>query len=233
VFIAPPHSILTLGRARWENDPTFPPWPSAEAEAHQEQHVEGSLADTPEEWMRRYAAGDIDAFEQLYRHLSPKVFGYLLRLTRQRQRAEDLVQITFSKVHRSRHSYLTGAPVLPWLLAIARRSFYDEYRRDKTRPEELSADGALPEPTLVASGLEPDLADALDQALSRLPRTYAEAIELTKVTGLSLAEAAAVLGASKTAVKLRVHRGYVLLRQELEAQAGSHHGPDRDQKVTP
>jgi RNA polymerase sigma-70 factor (ECF subfamily) len=49
-----------------------------------------------------------------------------------------------------------------------------------------------------------------------LPEAYREAIQLTKVSGLSIAEASSVLGASEAAVKLRVHRGYNLLRKQLE-----------------
>lgn len=170
--------------------------------------------------MGRYVGGDSVAFEEIYRLLSPRLFGYLLRLTRNRERAEDLVQITFSKVHRARQSYLKGAPLLPWVLAIARRSFYDEHRRAKVRPEVLSNDGVVPEALPISA--EPvgiDMAEALERALSHLPTAYAEAIQLTKVTGLSVAEAADVLGTSKTAVKLRVHRGYTLLRKELETYA--------------
>lgn len=169
-----------------------------------------------EELMVRYVEGDAAAFEMLYRHLSPKLFGYLLRLTRHRERAEDLVQVTFSKIHRARDSYLAGAPLLPWVLAIARRSFYDERRRAKVRPEDLSYDGSLPEPKTENDAIGSDMAAALEHAMSQLPASYAEAIQLTKITGLSIAEAAEVLGASKTAVKLRVHRGYTLLRKELE-----------------
>lgn len=169
-----------------------------------------------EDLMARYVAGDAAAFEALYLQLSPRLFGYLLRLTRDRERAEDLVQITFSKVHRARDSYLLGAPLLPWVLAIARRSFFDERRRAKVRPEDLSYDGIVPEPKIEPENLGSDVTAALEHAMGKLPAAYAEAIQLTKITGLSLAEAAEVLGASKTAVKLRVHRGYLLLRQELE-----------------
>lgn len=172
----------------------------------------------PEAWMARYQAGDLGAFEALYRTLSPPLFGYLLRLTRRRDLAEDLVQITFAKVHRARLSYLIGAPVLPWLLAIGRRSFLDECRRKKTRPEDLSRDGVLPDPDPKNSmeAADSDLSDALDQALNRLPAQYGEAIQLLKISGLSIAEAAEVLGTTPSAVKLRAHRGYVLLRKELE-----------------
>jgi RNA polymerase sigma-70 factor (ECF subfamily) len=166
--------------------------------------------------MERYVDGDADAFEFLYRRVSPNLMGYLLRLTRNRERAEDLLQITFSKIHRARGSFLKGAPVLPWILAIARRSFLDERRSAQVRTEDLSPDGSLPEPQLEERALPAELSDALEVALDRLPETYREAIVLTKITGLSVAEAATVLGSTETAVKLRVHRGYNQLRKELE-----------------
>lgn len=166
--------------------------------------------------MVRYVQGEPSAFEELYQRLSPRLFGYLLRLTRQREQAEDLVQITFSKVHRARDSYLKGAPLLPWVLAIARRSFFDAKRRTKVRPEYLSSDGSVPEPTVENDVLGNDVVEALERAMQDLPEAYAEAIQLTKITGLSIGEAAEVLGTSNTAVKLRVHRGYKLLRKNLE-----------------
>lgn len=183
----------------------------------------GSLrVDTPaytptvEQLMERYVGGSAEAFGELYRRISPNLMGYLLRLTRNRERAEDLLQVTFSKLHRARDSYLKGAPVLPWALAIARRSFLDERRAAKSRSEELSPDGTLPEPPHVPEGVSNDVSDAIERALDALPEAYREAIQLTKISGLSIAEAASVLGTSETAVKLRVHRGYNLLRKELE-----------------
>jgi RNA polymerase sigma-70 factor (ECF subfamily) len=174
--------------------------------------VEGSV----EELMEAYIDGSAAAFDGLYRRISNTVYAYLLRLTRNRERAEDLLQVTFSKVHRARGSFLRGAPVLPWVLAIARRSFLDERRSARVRTEDLSNDGSLPEPPPEPGGLPPDVAAALERALDELPDPYREAIQLTKVSGLSIAEAAGVLGASEAAVKLRVHRGYNLLRKQLE-----------------
>lgn len=176
----------------------------------------GKTGPSLEELMERYVDGSAAAFDELYRQLAPKVFAYLLRLTRDRDRAEDLLQVSFVKLHRARESYLTGAPLLPWMLAIARRSFFDERRSAKSRQEELSRDGTLPEPREDAGGVPPDVSEALDRALDRIPEAYREAIQLTKVTGLTLNEAAEVLGTTAAAVKLRVHRGYVLLRKELE-----------------
>jgi RNA polymerase sigma-70 factor (ECF subfamily) len=170
-----------------------------------------------EELMVQYVDGNATAFEALYRRISPRLLGYLIRLTRDRDRAEDLMQITFSKVHRARSSYLRGAPLLPWVMAIARRSFLDERRSARARREDVTRSGEVPEPVPSAGGLPVDLAEALERALNRLPPAQREALELTKEAGLSIGEAAQVLNATPTAVKLRVHRGYQLLRRELEA----------------
>lgn len=164
--------------------------------------------------MREYAEGSEPAFDELYRRLTPKLFGYLLRLTRHREHAEDLLQITYSKIHRARASYIEDAPLLPWVLAIARRAYFDDVRSRRARREELSAEGILPEPSLVANDdVETDL---VERALAEIPETYREAIVLTKITGLSLAEASVVVDSTPSALKLRVHRGYKVLRDVIE-----------------
>ncbi len=171
---------------------------------------------TLEELMLAYVAGDAAAFDQLYRRMAPQLFSYLVRLTRDRPRAEDLLQVTFTKLHRARSSYLSGSPLLPWVLAIARRSFLDERRAAKSRNEDLSNDGTLPEPKREDDKGSEDAGEDIDRALNLLPEAYREAIQLTKVVGLSLVEAAKVLDTTPTAVKLRVHRGYTLLREQLQ-----------------
>jgi RNA polymerase sigma-70 factor (ECF subfamily) len=105
---------------------------------------------------------------------------------------------------------------MPWVHAIARRSFLDERRAASSRSEDLSPDGTLPEPRQEPERVPSDLSEALERALDALPEAYREAIQLTKISGLSIAEAASVLGTTETAVKLRIHRGYTQLRKELE-----------------
>lgn len=167
--------------------------------------------------MEAYVGGNLAAFDEMYRRVSASVFSYLLRLTRDRPRAEDLLQVTFIKVHRARGSYILGAPLVPWLLAIARRAFLDERRMKKSRYEDLSQDGKLPELTQPSESVNDDVSDALARALDVLPENYRDAIHLTKITGLSLTEAADVLETTPAAVKLRVHRGYNLMREKLES----------------
>src|SRR5690606_13679973 len=119
--------------------------------------------------MVSYVEGNQEAFDSLYKILSPRLYGYLLRLTRHREQADDLVQITFSKIHRARQSYLKGAALLPWVLAIARRSFLDARRHTSVRPEYLSQDGALPDASAPKDSLDNDVVEALERAMQTLP----------------------------------------------------------------
>lgn len=166
--------------------------------------------------MQAYAGGDAAAFGQIYRRASPPLFSYLLRLTRDRPRAEDLLQITFVKMYRARSSYVSGAPVVPWMLAIARRAFLDECRMKRSRFEDLSPNGRVPEYQDPNETSNDDLCDAVTLALEGLPEKYHRAILLTKIAGHSLAEAANLLNTTRMAVKLRVHRGYNLMRERFE-----------------
>jgi RNA polymerase sigma-70 factor (ECF subfamily) len=177
-------------------------------------------ADAPslEHLMSRYVAGSDAAFSALYRRMAPKLTGYLQKLCRDSALVEDALQSTFAKVHRARGSYVHGAPVAPWVLVIARRALYDELRASRARGEVLSDTGVLPEAPF-DEGLAPDDARHLERALAQLPGHYREAIELTKLQGLSGGEAAKALSTTQSAIKLRVHRGYQLLRRSLLAEA--------------
>ena len=168
-----------------------------------------------EEVMEAYVLGDAAAFGQLYRRVSPSLYSYLLRLTRARPRAEDLLQITFVKMHKARCSYIPGAPPVPWIFAIAHRAFLDERRMATSRFEDLSWDGKLPECQELTETSNDELRETLTEALESLPEKYRRAIHLTKIAGFSLTEAANLLETTRAAVKLRVHRGYTLMRDKF------------------
>jgi RNA polymerase sigma-70 factor (ECF subfamily) len=167
--------------------------------------------------MQRYVDGDTQAFNELYARCAGQLLAFLIRLTRDRDRAEDLLQTTFAKVHRARDTYLKGAPVLPWLYAIARRTFYDAERSRRARHESLSRDGVLPDLAARGTSSKIELPHALDRALAGLPTAYREALLLTKFFGYSGDEAAAALGTTRAAIKVRVHRANQQLREDLAA----------------
>jgi RNA polymerase sigma-70 factor (ECF subfamily) len=170
--------------------------------------------------MTRYAGGDDAAFAVVYDALAPRLFAYLVRQVRDRARAEDLVQQTFLQMHRARGTFLDGAEVVPWAFAIARRLMIDGMRRGKR--EVLSSDDGPPSSGPAATDAPADdlvqaqqTATRIREALARLPEQQRVAFELVKEEGLSLAEAAQVLGTTVSAVKLRAHRAYEALRAVL------------------
>jgi RNA polymerase sigma-70 factor (ECF subfamily) len=171
--------------------------------------------------MERYAAGDDAAFGELYDCIAPRLHGYLVRQTRDAARAEDLVQQTLLQIHRARGRFIRGAEVMPWAFAIARRLFIDSIRRRKhevlvSGDEEVGASQQV-SPGAAADDLvqAQQLAVRFQAALARLPEKQRSAFELVKQEGLSVAEAAQVLGTTVSAVKLRAHRAYVALRVVL------------------
>ena len=173
--------------------------------------------------MDRYARGEDAAFGELYDWLAPKLLGFLYRQTRDRARAEDLVQQTFLQMHCARETYVTGADVVPWAFAIARRLAIDAYRRNKR--EVLDADldlAAMVDDTGPDDALRSKQAAAmLQQTLDSLPESQRVAFELIKRDGLSVAQAAETLGTTVTAVKLRAHRTYEALRSVLRDTSSS------------
>jgi RNA polymerase sigma factor (sigma-70 family) len=177
--------------------------------------LRGTSSRSLEALMAAYVDGDADAFPELHRRLAPKLKAYIVRLCRDPALAEDVVQATFAKLHRARSSYLPGAKVLPWAMVIARRTLLDERRGLAAQRELLDDDGVLPERR--AETPNPDQVADIHRALARLPDNYRSAIWLTKLVGFSGEEAARLLSTTQSAIKLRVHRGYAMLRAMLGA----------------
>jgi RNA polymerase sigma-70 factor (ECF subfamily) len=180
------------------------------------------------EVMARYCRGDAAAFRQLYTLLAPRILAYLTGLLGDKAAAEDMLQLTFLKVHEARGSYVLGANPIPWIYTIAHRTSLDEIRKRKRSRVRLSNDGELAaEPaahiTGVAADANADPADRPDPsvaagalaALAKLPENQRQALILTKVHGRSIADAAMITGSTPGAIKQRAHRAYVTLRQLL------------------
>lgn len=165
--------------------------------------------------MTRYAAGDDDAFGEIYGFVAPRVTSYLRRRMRDQARVDDLVQQTFLHMHRARRTFIPGAEVLPWAFAIARRQLVDAYRAAER--DALPANDAEPacEPSMEELLAAKEAARRVEHALAALTQPQRAAFELVKGDGLSLVEAAAALGTTVTGVKLRTHRAYVALRVAL------------------
>ncbi len=172
--------------------------------------------------MHRYADGEDAAFAVIYRCVAERLHAYLLRMSRSRQLADDLLQETFLRMHRARGSFEPGARLLPWSYAIARNVCIDHARHKAVRKDTV-AEG---EEVLVATPASSDtnaellaigkqVAQTVEVALSKLPPNQREAFILLRYEGMSVQDAASVLGVSEGAVKLRAFHAYEALRAAL------------------
>ncbi|HUV12196.1 MAG TPA: RNA polymerase sigma factor [Acidobacteriota bacterium] len=166
--------------------------------------------------MISYQEGTLKAFEMLYYALKPRLFQYLLSLTFEHSRAEDLLQETFLQLHRSRRTYQPRRPVMPWAFAIARHVFLMDRRAGKSRQQhevsELEDVPELPIPAEVEQLADREL---VRKALSQVSEPRREALLMHHVWGFSFGEIGALLGIRKGTAKLRAYRGMQDLRQEL------------------
>jgi RNA polymerase sigma factor (sigma-70 family) len=127
---------------------------------------------------------------------------------------DDLVQDTLISLHTKRASFDPTRPFLPWLAAIARYRWVDQLRR--TYRAELVT---LEDVHAVSSGEEELTARiSIDRLLALLSPAQASVIQLVKIEGLSIAEAAARSGQSEPLVKVNIHRGLKKLAALVESE---------------
>ena len=175
-----------------------------------------SLDVDPERLMIRYQAGDFAAARALIDLISPQLHRFFIVQSRSRIDADDLLQETWLRIHKVRHTYRPGEPVLPWFYAIARHVRVDHYRRflrttaREQRLEELPGHATRP-------SQESDQTDSLALLLAPLPQSQREVLEMLKVEGMSLEEVARATSSSVGSVKQKVHRAYENLRKRMTA----------------
>src|SRR6266853_6200808 len=118
--------------------------------------METSLLESPvsqrsfvnlDRWMERYQQADPEAPAALVGALSPALLRFFKSQVPSREQADDLLQETWLRIHRVRHTYRPGEPVLPWVYAIARRVRVDGYRRTRRISLHETAVEVLPEKT--------------------------------------------------------------------------------------
>ena len=168
------------------------------------------------ELARRARRGDAAAFDDLVRRFHRPVYRFCWRLLRSAD-AEDLAQDTFVRAFVHFERFDPERPVLPWLMAIARRLCLDLLRRRKVM--------ARTETTLVSSPPAPgpegeasirEQLSRLDRALADLDEGPREAIILFHIEDMSYRDIAAALEVPMGTVMTWLHRGRAQLKRALE-----------------
>ncbi len=191
----------------------------------------GSVATTSEaELLEGLRAGDPTAFRQLVELNSANVYNVALRILGDEQEAEDVLQETFMSAFRAVDAFEGRSKLSTWLYRIAHNASLMRLRKRKQmttfsldRPQVEDDESNLPASHhLVDWSTLPDdqllSAEArqeMDRAIAELPETLRSAFVLRDIQGLSGAETAEVLGVSVQAVKTRLHRARLRLRDRL------------------
>lgn len=173
--------------------------------------------------MLRYRDGDVAAFETLYRRHKDPLYRYLVRLSLNRDTADDVFQEVWSKIIKARDSYRATARFSTFLYRVAHNCFIDYVRRNKRH----ASSSVLDPDTQPATDDGPELIVQGDQArrsmlaaLATLPEEQRDVFLLYEEAGLSVEHIATVTGVNHETAKSRLRYAVTKLKAAL-AQSGS------------
>jgi RNA polymerase sigma-70 factor, ECF subfamily len=166
----------------------------------------------PAELIAAAAGGDLAAFERLYREFSPRIYGLCLRLTGQREAAEDCTQESFVAAWRALGRFERRSRFSTWLHRIAVHTVLARRKGLRAQYEVAQAASGLPEVSDPA-GEAPPL--DVERAIAALPEGARHVLVLVGLYGFSHAEAADALGVAEGTCKAQLHRARSLLAAAL------------------
>lgn len=174
-------------------------------------------------------------FEEEALPLLDQLYGAALRLTRNKESAEDLVQETYAKAFQKFHQYKPGTNIKAWLYRILNNTFINQYRKDQRSPKTAGGDQVEDWQLAAAAshddrGLPSAEVEALDRipsgqvrdALEELSEDYRMVVYLADVEGFSYKEIAGILDIPIGTVMSRLHRGRRILREKLSDLASEY-----------
>ena len=188
-------------------------------------------AETPEQRATRFERDALPFLDQLY--------SAAMRMTRNPQDAEDLVQETFAKAYASFHQFREGTNLKAWLYRILTNTFINNYRKKQRQPQPSMSEDVedwqlARAESHTSSGLKSAEMEALErlpdsdvkEALSQLPEDFRLAVYLADVEGFPYKEIAEIMDTPIGTVMSRLHRG----RRQLRAML-TDYARDRGMKV--
>jgi RNA polymerase sigma-70 factor, ECF subfamily len=162
--------------------------------------------------LRRFALGDIDAFEMLVQQFQGDIYAWIVRIVRDPGIAEDLTVETLLRVYQAHHRFRPDGSFAAWARRIATNLAVDHLRRKRPEQSLLAEPAAVPPTDRL---LQQETREKIQQAFRRLPAKLQLAATLALVEEQPYDEIADALGISVGAVKLRVFRAVRILRNRL------------------
>jgi len=179
-------------------------------------------SDKPESKLREF---ELEALEYI-----DSLFNVAMRMTRNKDDAEDLVQETYLKMHRFSHTFNEGSNLKAWLFKILRNTFINVFRKKIREPQEIHytnnedfylfnriadnrTDDSLPGKGTI--GIEEYLEEEIKHALDNLPIAFREVVLYSDVEGFSYEEISDIVGCPIGTVKSRLYRARKTLQKLL------------------
>jgi RNA polymerase sigma-70 factor (ECF subfamily) len=172
----------------------------------------------------RLRAGDTTAFDAVHAELNSRLFGFLLRLSRRRDVAEDLLEETWLRLVANGGKLRPDTRLAPWLFTVA-RNLYVSYQRSRAL-EDAHAPGLIGLWPTGVSHVSPfehtaatEMERRIEAALAAMPATYREVLLLVGIEDFRPSEAAGICGITQEALRQRLSRARAELERRLLAPA--------------
>jgi RNA polymerase sigma-70 factor (ECF subfamily) len=193
----------------------------------QDRLFEELSAMSDEDLMSQFQAGVVEAFDILVSRYKDPLTNYIYRFLGDMKECEDLLQETFLRVYRNRHSYRRIAKFSTWLYTIAGNLARSEYRKRKRRRlyslQSVNRDEEEYEVEIPDETFSPDRHTEsvfqdhyIQEALKEIPQEFREVVVLRDVQQLAYEEIAEITGLPMGTVKSRINRGRTKLQSLLK-----------------
>lgn len=171
--------------------------------------------------------GDKASFQEIVSRYTQKVYNLAMRLTRNQEDAEEVLQDVFITVHQKIESFEGKSAFSSWLYRVTANTAFMKLRKRKSTEsvsfEDLTSSvkdnwvGKTPDDSdMNYMSIRHELRDVIEKAVKKLPQEYLEIFVLRDIDGLSNEEVGEILKLSVPAVKSRLHRARLILRKRLQ-----------------
>lgn len=163
--------------------------------------------------MLKVKAGDLDRMGLLFeRHYKP-LFGFLYRMTADKENSEDMVQNVFLRMLKYRHTFKGDGEFRTWMYHLARNVLNDYHKRSKRQADPLEHElREVADETQESTIDKEEQVYLLNRALTRLTEENREILVLSRYQELAYSEIARILNISEANVRVRIHRAMAQLK---------------------